>query len=816
MTDFADHGAGDARRASLLEQLVRADPLARTMRHAPGAGEKLSSGEGQLDPGSGPAKLGVIIAVLAGLASWVAKPVLRWRIRTRLPWLGGRYYWFRTNINANKGMQADTSFVNQAFFLSEMARHKPELFPDYADGQLISAMLDDFQDSYRRGLSPWRGWARPVYPVLIIDEVQPGKARESLLRQINDNRLAGRWDPLFIIALVSDQQSYVALRRDLRANASGGRGDHAWRDDGSPAKLYEEWSSQFPGAMRPAAPDGWFLFMSIEQPVRLEGGRAGSRPLPPMTRRRPRWTLVPVQLLAIVLCASALAASVAAVGVLRAEAKNARAAAYRKVFCASGVRHLKGQCVGLAPAGFAFGMHDWTVSLDHGLAVRPGRGHVSGDVTETQLERAIAAENRNAERQAAAGRNAVITIVYMGPLTLPIKVSHPQTDGVRELAGVYEAQQEWDGTQSDGVQSEPLTRVLVANAGSSMVGQYQVARQIVRLANSGTPIAGVVGVGSNTPSTPATVEVLARAGIPIVGTTNSMDSTHPFYFQLAPDDLREAQVGEGYLRGLRGVIHGVRLVDSTSGYTRELGRDVGRTLSAAQRKAMPQFGYSSPLELTERAARACQQTGRKLNLIYYLGRSADLYWLFRGLADSRCVDNSVRIVSGDDASRYSGSLPPNVTLDYTALTFPPTWRICDHSQDVPTFYGSYLGWLQASGIRSLPHDPLDDPLLTDGHTVLGYDATMVTQEAAERAFQSMAGQSAIRQPAQLRVTPGEVWGQLKTAIEPVGASGSISFRAGYKTGKFVPVVELHLGRAPRVVYAQGRLTAGSPMGCPLS
>ncbi len=813
VVDFADRCAGDVRRARLLDHLARLDPLARTMRRAPDVSERLSSDDGPAGTAStGSSKFGAIIAFLTGLISWAARPVLRWRLRTRLAWLGGRYYWFRTNINANKGMLADTSFYNQVIFLSKMARNKPEFFAKYADDQLIGAMLEDFQDSYRRGFSPWRGWARPVYPILIIDDIQPGSARDGLLRQINDNRLAGRWDPLFVIAIVANQRSYAELQRDVRANALGSQADHALRDDADLARLYEEWSSQFPGAMRPVAPEGWFLFMSVDGPVRTEGGRSARHKWSPPTRRRPRWTRISVQVPVVLLCAVVVAAGVAAGEIWRDNTRETRAAAFRQEFCAVQVRHVDGQCVGLAPPGFAFGLHDWTASLDRGIAVGPGRATVSGDVTVTQLERDIAAENRSAERQAAAGRNTLATIVYLGPLTLSAKVSNPQTDGVRELAGVYAAQREWDGVQSDGAQNEPLTRVLVANGGSSMAGQYQIARQIVRLASTGTPIAGVVGVGVNGPSTPETIGVLERAGIPIVGTTNSMDSTYPFYFQLAPDDQREAQVGEDYLVSL-GARHGVRMVDSTHGYTRELGRDVGRDLSPEQRRSMRQFVYSSPLELKARAASACAQTGGKLDLIYYLGRSDDLYWLLNGLADSPCADNKVRILSGDDASRFAGSLPPHITLDYTAITFPPAWRICGHDQGVPGFYQDYLNWLQASGVRDLPRSPLYDRLLTDGHTVLGYDATMVTQDAAAAAFLSMVGQGDSIQPAQIRVTPGEVWGQLETAAEPAGASGSITFRPGYRQKKFVPVVQLHEGQEPHIVYARGRLTAGSPMGC---
>ena len=78
-------------------------------------------------------------------------------------------------------------------------------------------MLEDLQASYRRGLSPWRGWARPVYPVLLLDEIPGGGARARLLRQVNDDRLEGRWDPLFVIAVTADDDSYNALRAMARA-----------------------------------------------------------------------------------------------------------------------------------------------------------------------------------------------------------------------------------------------------------------------------------------------------------------------------------------------------------------------------------------------------------------------------------------------------------------------------------------------------------------------------------------------------------------------------------------------------------------------
>jgi hypothetical protein len=748
--------------------------------------------------------------------------VLLWRLRTRLARLGGQYYWFRKNINANRGMEADTNFFSPVFFLLNMVRQNRAAFEDYSSRQLTSAMLDDLQESYRRGLSPWRGWARPVYPALILDDVPSRSARARLLLQINHDRLEGRWDPLLVIAVVADQASYAALQRDARADTAGAGNGGVSLAGMAPADLYKQWSSQFPGAMRPVAPDGWFLFLSLEDSARPRnqaagGGKTGVRNRRRRTRRRPLWTRVPSQVLALVLAAALATGLAYQWHQTQQRSQELRQAAFQQRFCASRVWRLAGQCVGLAPAGFEFGMHDWTASLVNGTAVPPGTRHVKGDLTVSQLEADINRENGAVRQQAADGRNTVVTIAYMGPLTLPGDVSNPQTDGVRELAGVYAAQLAWDGTPEDGVQNDPLVQILVANAGASMQGQYKVAQQIIELAHSHDPLVGVVGVGMNEPTTPETVSALGRAGVPIVGTTNSMDAHYPLYFQLAPDDRREAQVGADYLATLPGRHYGVRMVDTTSGYTRELGANVAEALSPAARRSMPEFTYQSPRQLPGLVNEACQKTGGKLNLIYYLGRSQDLPWLItQGLAQSaQCANNHVTILSGDDASKYAAPLPGNITLDYTALTFPPAWQTCYRDGNLPPFYASYLHLLQSQGISHLPANPLDNPLLTDGHTVLGYDATTVMENATTQVFEDLAGQApGLSSFSGIRVTPGDVWGQLRSAAEPPGASGLITFQPGFEQDKFVPVVQEKAQAAPHVVYAEGVLTPGSPSTCP--
>jgi hypothetical protein len=789
-------------RASLLDYLASEDALARGMRVAGGADDSAASAWMARFPWV------ALVSVVRAIMGVAAKPLLRWRLRTGVSALGGQYYWFRKNINTNRGAEADPDFSNQVKVLLDNAVQDGAGFAEYADQQRIGALLEDLQHNYMRGLSPWRGWARTVYPVLILDEISPGSHRVGLLNRINETRrVGGRWDPLLVVAVVADDGCYEELLGEVKNVVSTKSGEPR-----GAIACYQKWHAQFPGALQPYDQHAWFLFMSVhiaerqdtQTDAELDTGSAIIA-----TRRRPRWTRGSVQATSVLICAALL------VGLWgwRHAATVASAAAYQRKFCAYLVLRADGQCVGLAPLGFSFGRHDWTSTLS-GTAIGPGQQPPAGDLTVAELETLIQAQNNQVLEESAGGRKEpVVTIAYVGPVTLPASSTTPLTDGVRELAGVYEAQRQYDQRGSDGEFSRPLVRVLVGNAGFGMTYQKAVVRRIVQLASHGMPIVGVVGVGTNAPSTPATVALLSRAGLPIVSTTNSGDRRYDFFFPLAPNDQREARIGAAFLNTMKlGKIHGVRIEDTDPGYTSELSNDLGRVLSPAEKRAIP----GSPLtyvsadassQLQVLATQACKQTGGKLNFIYYAGRGADLNWLTGGLSNTPCSDHQITILSGDDASRDPEFIPVHhLSLDYTALTFPKSLG-CYQAGRI--FDGDYRSLLGKYGIK-VPAHQLQDRFLADGHMVLGYDATMTMEEAAAHVYVSMRSANQNFSPSTIQVSAGAVWGQLRAEGPSYGASGEITFQAGFEKDKFVAVVQRGQLGGVTVIYPTSPLVAHSP------
>jgi hypothetical protein len=790
----ADHpGRQRDLRASLLDYLASEDALARGMRVAGGADDSAAS------PWMARFPWIALVSVVRFIMGVAAKPLLRWRLRTRVSALGGQYYWFRKNINTNRGAEADPDFSNQVKFLLDNADQDGAGFAEYADQQRIGALLEDLQHNYLRGLSPWRGWARTVYPVLILDEISPGSHRVGLLNRINESRrVGGRWDPLLVVAVVAEDGCYTELLGEVKNVVSTKNGEPR-----GAIACYQKWHAQFPGALQPYDQHAWFLFMSVhiaerqdtQTDAELDTGSAIIA-----TRRRPRWTRGSVQATSVLVCAALLVC----LWGWRHAASVASAAAYQRRFCADLVLRADGQCVGLAPPGFSFGRNDWTSSLS-GVAIAPGQKPPAGDLTVRELETRIQAQDKQVLQESGNGRKVpVVTIAYIGPVTLPASSPTPLTDGVRELAGVYEAQRQSDMRAPDGGFSQPLVRVLVGNAGFEMTYQKAVARRIVQLASHGMPVVGVVGVGTNAQSTPATVGLLSRAGIPIVSTTDSGDRRYDFFFPLAPDDRREAQIGADFLKTMKlRTIHGVRIEDTDPGYTRELSDDLGQALTPAEKRAIPgrpltYVTAGAASRLPALAKQACAQTHGKLNLIYYAGRGADLNWLISGLSNTACShnQNQITILSGDDASRDPVPIPARISLDYTALTLPQSLACY---QSGANFYGDYQSLLSESGMK-VPPDRLQDPFLADAHMVLGYDATMTMEEAAAQVYSSMQSAGLNFPPSTIQMTAGAVWGQLRSEGPSYGATGEITFRPGFEKDKLVAVVQRGPHGGVRVIY----------------
>lgn len=236
--------------------------------------------------------LGLPWSVLRALLTPIAAILFSWRLRSGRRWIGGPYLWLRTNRSTNVGAAVDTSFFTVCMNLMKQSEALPaDRFRDYADRLLFHCFLADLQSAYERGKSLWRGWAKTVYPVLIVDNVTEDNRGLALLRKINEVRSGGQWDPLMVIAL-ADDRSQAQLLANRSASVSTSAQPRTRRARG-PVALYDEWAARFPGTIPP--PVDWLLFMSMVPEGPAGGGSARIR-----TRRRPYWTRLRAQAVATI------------------------------------------------------------------------------------------------------------------------------------------------------------------------------------------------------------------------------------------------------------------------------------------------------------------------------------------------------------------------------------------------------------------------------------------------------------------------------------------------------------------------------------
>lgn len=264
-----------------------------------------------------------------------------------------------------------------------------------------------------------------------------------------------------------------------------------------------------------------------------------------------------------------------------------------------------------------------------------------------------------------------MNLIYLGPLTTS-QAGVRAPGGPRDLVGVSIAQDQLNQSPSG-----PRLRVLIANGGASMAYQDSVAELIASRAAIDPTIVGVIGVGQNRNNTPKTVRILAQAGLPMVATANSVDDGYgnPFYFHVAPTDIREARVAKDYL--VKHLLPGMRavVVEATNDrYSQELAGDFTSEMQRAGYGALlraESVTYPEPsgakADMSPVADRACPD-GDVPDLIYYTGRAEDLKGLMDGLQLKRCGRKHITILSGDDLTKYQDPIPEFVTLVYTTLT----------------------------------------------------------------------------------------------------------------------------------------------------
>ncbi|MFI6297032.1 hypothetical protein ACIBEJ_35945 [Nonomuraea sp. NPDC050790] len=697
----------------------------------------------------------------------LAPPFLHdWRLSGRAPLLSGRLRALRSALakdTAKAGLPALLADLDPA----DSAR---------VDRLLLSAFLDDLSRQYRRTPLHVRGAGHVFYPLLLLNE-HGGELVELIAERRADLE---SFDPVVVVTYLpgedppsgEEEDPVSALIRWRRELVASGRA-------AALRVLREPLDVRAPGLPK--------------DPVVL--GTASRFWVPPS--RKPPWWSTP---LAIALFWSVLAGA--------AGAYAGQTVAWQRTSCATGLwapwaesgRQLMGaECVGVAEPGYLF---------------TPSTPEIA------QVHRRIHQENLRAaalhEEEAQAAR-PYVTIVYLAALT---SGNRDSLAAVREgLAGVAIAQK--NQNDSSGA-SEPIVRLLVANGGGRMQHGEAIARLLVSSSEAEAPIVGVVGLDQSRQQTVATIHALGKAGLPMVASTLSADrlvEESPFYFQVAPQNRRQAAVAAAFATTL-GLPRRARVYyshDVSDYYSDNLRKQVAARFAeagfAVESRRFTPIGSAKPGpgdpnehpyagEPRQAGVSACDAKG----LVYFAGRGIPDFQSFIKGVNETCPGAPPAILAGDDITRYAADV-----------------RLRAEVGQVPFYYQSFAVAPNRCG-QPQPHDFYDQLFRTftfecqepgagrtlDGHAALSYDAaeTLIT------AIRRLGGPVRHAVP----VNSYTVWRQLSmlhTSSGPAiqGATGGIDFGGGtarqYPRDKPVLILRVKGAERPEQVGACGPPAASS-------
>ncbi|WP_188192284.1 ABC transporter substrate-binding protein [Nonomuraea sp. SYSU D8015] len=691
------------------------------------------------------------------------------RLSGRVPWLSGRFRWLRRALS-----QDDPQAPGVAALLAGL---------DPADGErlsrlLLSAFMDDLSAQYRRSPLHVRGASHVFYPLLLLNE------HASALVDLVEERRAelDRFDPVVVVSYTPDavllEDDEEPLWRLIR-----------WRRELVTADDAAAWRQVIRTPLTISAPP---------VPADLARYDVADPTWVPPARVAPWWS----SWTAIALFWMVLAGAVGAYA--------GQTAAWHRSACATGLwtpwtesgRQLAGtECVGVAEPDYLF---------------TPGNAEIE------KVQAVLQQENGRAARlHEEDGRRPYVTIVYLAALTT---TDRDALAASREgLAGVAIAQKRQNA--SSGA-SEPLVRILLANAGGRMQHGSRIARLLLRYRDEEAPIVGVVGLDQSRQETVAAIQELGKAGLPMVASTLSADrlvNESPFYFQVAPQNSRQAWMAAAFADSLvkKGEVkrraarvyysHDVTDYYSSNLHDRVVARLKERGFAVEGHRFTP-IGAAKPGpadrsddayagEPRDAGVSACGFDG----LVYFAGRGIpDFAEFIKGIAD-KCAGAPPVVLGGDDVTRYAADvrLRSAVTrVGYYYESFAAAPNRCDEPQR-HDFYTDLFATFPFECEEPGPGRTLD------GHAALSYDATETMITAIRRLG---------KESHSVPVNSYTVWRQLGTLYAPgqsghaiEGATGALDFGSEsprqYPVDKAVLILHAKGAERPTQIGACGNITA---------
>ncbi|WP_461033543.1 hypothetical protein [Streptomyces mayteni] len=623
---------------------------------------------------------------------------------------------------------------------------------------MINAFLEDLRVAYRR--RPWRrrAYRRVAYCVAYLKGVNASNNGWALVRSLVEVRNeTGAFDPLLLVTSSRENEHHHERVRDLTGDLG----------------LYEAWCEHLRSAGRSREADFWYLPVRVRPPLESPGPdrdeqwerTSAARRIvvgnPPFWARR-RAT-VGAAILALVLLAGGGASAISAeqewrerhCGLSRSH-PDARTL----------VRQTGGECFGVAPHGYAFGATDERL---------------------VETLQTIASQNDEADRaHRVAPTRPVVTLIYLSALLGSVAGDDSDTVSyVREqLQGAAVAQRR----QLDEGANNPLLRIFPASAGAGMEFGEEAARIIGEMTRSDPTIVGVVGLDQSRSATIDTINALTRVGLPMVATTLSADSLHeesPLYYQVSPQNRREAAVAAAYAAELAD--HGplrersVRILysaDTSDQYSSTLWADAVEAFrsfdfeveSQAFEPTVTGPGTSEPGPRTVGEA-TCGHQG----LVFFAGRSEDFASVLSG-ANYACGSTPPRFLAGDDVARLAADVDRRddfLRVPYEFLDFTMGSASCDTP-------GSDLYGTMATLFRDACEEAENTSLA--GDAALAFDAVSVYLKAVDQLLERADG---------MPLTAAAVWQAISrihggAALD--GESGFVDF--GGEVGRQIPLDKL--------------------------
>ncbi|MGW3351008.1 ABC transporter substrate-binding protein [Nonomuraea rubra] len=214
------------------------------------------------------------------------------------------YRWFRRAPFLTRKRGED--LIDYAMRFADPGRDEAER-QEEVERLMVTALLEDLRQAYRRRVIPWPGWGRHTYPVVRIKNADPGSAGRRFVELVDEVRVStGQRGPLLLV--VSTSQPPTGHRAELDTSGTAG-----------PVELYRRWQE----TMRRVRPSS-YLVINLERDSAQPSSDRDARLFP--VRPLAFWAVV------LILVGAPITATLAAT-----------------VGCGTELHRVAEQCVGLGP-----------------------------------------------------------------------------------------------------------------------------------------------------------------------------------------------------------------------------------------------------------------------------------------------------------------------------------------------------------------------------------------------------------------------------------------------------------------------------------